>query len=314
MTILLRLALISIVLVLPACGPTGASAPQGVDVEAANGNLTIATDYEHMALTGTYEKDGRFVTFETRRGAPTSTAEFEAPDPDAPPFEYDIRFLDWNDGVFYTQLGGDGYLDPTWANHPDLPKTELAERPIAFAMAREAVILLEDELIDPAFDPEAEGLLDLASTSFAPDMPDEVDPLDDDNAGVTPPKERSTTYHNNLFIRRKDALFSGSPADHSALWLKVYLGSMKISETATSNHGTSASSSTMTTACSTNVDFSAPIKLADLVCTTPYFPVGFGVHVCNDDTYVEYDEAKHLYTSTRSECSNTPNWYAPTCF
>ena len=85
--------------------------------------------------------------FEALRGPPTPWPYQE--DPQSPKFEVDARFVADNGRIFTAQRGGDGFVDPTWADDLERQGTEpftRASNRLLFEMAAEAGLVLDEEV------------------------------------------------------------------------------------------------------------------------------------------------------------------------
>ncbi|MDQ3035070.1 MAG: hypothetical protein M3Y87_21865 [Myxococcota bacterium] len=123
--------------------------PQGLTVfEADVGTLALA-----------YRSADVVIYMQALRGAPT-------PEPyqlteTAPRFQMDARFTDAEGYVFYSQQGGDGWLDPSWPEELDrqvLDRPEAASNEVLFRLAQEASALMHAE-IEAQVGPELTGAL-----------------------------------------------------------------------------------------------------------------------------------------------------------
>lgn len=120
----------------------------------------------------------------------------------------------------------------------------------------------------------------------------------------------TTTYNNVVTIKKKTAF--NIVFEHSSLSYSLYKTSGQLLYTVvTCNHGSCASSSSMSTKCSktfsqTTVDAYA----SDLLCD--FYGSVYPAHVCNNDTRAEYLSIKNRKRGTWSSCT-TPRLYAPAC-
>jgi hypothetical protein len=266
------------------------------DFEFFSDDRRLVIDQTGTALSGSYQAaaSGPIIRFETQRGEPTPE-EILAVDPSVPAHEIIVRFLD-EDGDVFILVGGDAPVDESHT-----PRATIGDRLEHFRLARAVAEELADVQFPDEFIPEQQILVDaglLVTDDFlhADTIPAEHDRAVDSDTGVglgrvgeitTPPSEAGSWTH-YAQIRRKGA-WDVNLVDHSALLLYTYYNNSLVAWRASSNHGTVASSGTMTTKCGSSWGGRStqwPPWRED-ACYTPY-----GVHVCNNDTYMQYAMAR----------------------
>lgn len=129
------------------CGaPTEETGPSTEVAELAEG-LTVLEAVPDFSISAAYKKGDVVIYLQALRGKPTP--DLYQQNPDSPKYEVDARFVADNGRVFYSQLGGDAWVDPSWAedlerqNH--LPPTSVSNE-LLFDMAGEAAELLDVEV------------------------------------------------------------------------------------------------------------------------------------------------------------------------
>src|SRR3569833_3174076 len=78
----------------------------------------LDTSDASWGVTAAYRENDHAVYLEQRVGAMKPQAYREEA-PEEPANEIDMRFVDENGITFFVQRGGDGYVDPTWAQEVD---------------------------------------------------------------------------------------------------------------------------------------------------------------------------------------------------
>jgi len=128
------------------------------DVEGLPQGLTVL-DAEVGSLSLAYRSADVVIYMESLRGQPTREAYRE--DAESPDFEVDARFTDEDGYVFYTQQGGDGWLNDQW---PEILQRQVEDTPeaasneILFRLATEAAATLHAD-IEAQVGPELFGQL-----------------------------------------------------------------------------------------------------------------------------------------------------------
>jgi hypothetical protein len=257
-------------------------------------------------VSGAYVSGERAVFFETRRGEISMYATL---DPEAPPYEMDVRVLDQNGRTLYVRLGGDGFIDPAWASdlRADLsrPPMDPAERAAALTLMQEAMTTLSNVALDARLAPEHTALV-RAGTAIPEDM---IKPSLQQNGeiGFAPPYNYYELHRKTIYA------YSG---EHSATYLNVYGTLIE-----NCNHGECADS--MATKCggygSAGWGYweqSGSTGSVTGTCLTGYdlFSQNGG-HNCHDDSVIQMRGmiwgGQDQYGGT---CSNgTSHRYAPSC-
>jgi hypothetical protein len=274
----------------------------GSDIEKnSDGSLGITEAVPETRLSGFFEQEGTRVYFEAR----SHTIPFHPENSESRPRETDVRFLDSAGRQFIIDAGGHALIDDAWPFEVDLTGVDQQDRqhhldlllPLSKALAKHEVspdlVLERDKLVGIARG-VAEIREERVEKSFSPT-----------SISVGGGGPISCNCEHEVEIRKKGAFIkSDTWADHSAILLKVVsVGTSSrslLGTISTSNHGTSAADGSMSTKCSRS--FSRTSNITDLEyepCSTAY-----PVHVCNDDTYLQY-MAIHDGTSPtdRSTCS-----------
>jgi len=279
----------------------------GQEVRAENDQpkltLSIGSD---GAVNGSYTEEGRTISIEALRGEKNI-----GDDPDMLPSALDIRILDEDKISFLVQNNGvsQDTGDMAWATVQENPDEAIRQQAIGMlpnairhvraALAGEArenatILNLTDENRW-----EILAVLNLMR-SMAEDLPEKVSrkkPSDERSVMAT-----SYKYKYEVIIKRKQ-IVNGYTPEHSALLVNFYNGSGKyLGQFQSCNHGTCASSNTMSKRCSRTFTSNNPIGVVDRVCDTF---TSYGVHFCHDDTRVQYLAFKNGYYGNYGEC------YAP---
>lgn len=287
---------------------------QGLTVlEAEEGSLSLA--YRSADVT---------IYMQANRGHETPEPYRNAPD--MPDFEIDTMFTDEAGYAFYTRMGGDGWVDPSWMERLD-PQGEIAPpvqtNAVLFRLAGEAADVMHEAIAEQlgaeraaAFEPEIEALFDFAS--HAPRIyADELDVLNahlaedgrptvdvpsvlEDSGDVaygTPGECGSCSYQDGAayyYIRvgKADLWYSAGLGEHSATTLHRWTGEWLRVHDAT-NHGSAGS--TMGQKClfqyyDTQVASDWFTYLYQGYCAGEYSWAsdgGNGGHNCHDDTRVQ---------------------------
>lgn len=278
-----------------------------------------------------FASDGTTVVVEVRRGAETPV-EVREVDPTAPQYEIDVRFLDLNGFPFYIVYGGHEPIDPSW-RFPPPPPAETTETSATDAHAQYALAtaLLETVassefgagLITRRWRFERDALLEtaggIADAALIRDVePDISETLDHGRGRRLSVNAATTTYKWEIEIHKQGAwLEKNIYADHSATVMRSISKSGVVQQTrASKNHGTAGDQMPMKCK-SRATPLGMPKSLPEpLMCSTSYGIVK-GKHVCNDDTYLQYQSVRDLLTPDPSKgtCSDsTLRKYAPDCW
>jgi hypothetical protein len=282
-------------------------------------------------LSGTFGGAQDAILWEAIRGPATDPDN----DPDAPPFEIDIRITTPQGNPLVVEVGGHSFMDPSWADGPGvLVEPDQADRFFRVVAGFASALAVGE--FPSGFEPEQRRLLDAATAAVEGLTSSSEDPgeaLADEPTVETVTKAlvvgsgaMSCNCQHEVRIRKKPAFVKNSIFDHSAIWLNVYSvvsGKKKLVGTfASCNHGTCASSSSMNTNCTKTFSKSTNevTFLAYEACPTLYIlwaliipgalPVG---HVCNDDTIVQYAAIKNSPSAPSILTCFVPDLYAPSC-
>jgi len=138
--------------------------------------LTVLQADEAGALSLAYRRADTVIYLQALRG--NLTAEEYQQDPQSPKYEVDARMTDDQGYVFYSQQGGDGWLDPEWA---EVLEEQIEDRPEAesnealFRLAAEAAAVMRPALAEQvgpelasALEPEVHALYEFGIR--APDI------------------------------------------------------------------------------------------------------------------------------------------------
>ncbi len=314
---------VGIVLALGACG----SAEQGSAEQGAVGSATeqlsvLEADEAAGKLQVRYESGGRELIYDLRLGpdmlTPPSKEELSA-DPDLPKSEVDARVLDANGAVIYMQMGGDGFIDPSWAM-PQIKDVDEAGRVADIRLmtaATSAFRGLKTSVRLQALQQTAVQIgkgVDAEPATTAPDslsVPDAI-------------LARGTTGVKgwDFQVRKHDLKKLGIKyGEHSAVLLRGKGTRGVIVFTAVScNHGNCANASSMSTHCTSPLfsdDGSYSRYFYPDGCTTPYgWDSTGGKHNCNDDSELQGRAVTkdRLQSTTGGSCSSAGlHDYAPGC-
>lgn len=244
-------------------------------------------------------KSGRILHFEAIRGEANDLNI----DPEAPLFVLDIRILDDKFQPFLVRTGGARPLDPWWyEDQKELEKKEEQESGSCFSSTQEEERLLDflavPELAMELKDFQIRSRNKLWIISELIVFSEEVDIGDLYDQNFSDKNEQKMTFSATYYykhrgkIKWKSINNAGGLANHSAFSLEIYSSSGALKyKIYTCNHGTCASDYSMITACSKEwLRTNTKIYIWDKMCDglTPY-----GVHVCHDDTELQYYSTKN---------------------
>lgn len=243
-----------------ACSSAGEPAVDGVEpAPAARGLSIVEMDEEAGKLVLKFEKDGRSLTYEMHLGpkmdTPPTAKEIEA-NPELPTYQIDAQVLDASGQPFQMQMGGDSFIDSSWAM-PHVENFDEAGRLKDIRLMRDAV---------PAFRglklPDGLEQLRLAGIEIGlgveevPEKPGHEIPAQAEpviGQGTLAPQADAVTGGAAVVkwdyqIRHKDT--AGGLGDHTAVLLRGWSSSSSVVFNAVScNHGSCANSSSMSTHC-----------------------------------------------------------------
>ncbi|CAN92337.1 hypothetical protein predicted by Glimmer/Critica [Sorangium cellulosum So ce56] len=297
-----------------ACGPVGDPAVDDLEsAPVAHGLSIVDMDEAAGKLVLKFEKDGRTITYDMRLGPKMETPptpEELAANPELPTYQIDAQVLDANGQPFRMQMGGDAFIDASWAM-PRVEGFDEAGRLADIRLMRDAV---------PAFRALElpEGLAELRLAGIEIGLG--VDGLSEKPGAEIPANEApvigggalapqglefggSAVVNWDYQIRNKAvALGLG---DHTAVLLRGWSSSTNVVFTAAScNHGACAGASSMNTHCTmsgfrtddgthTRYFYSEPSGSTSQVsggCSTEYaWDSGNNQHNCNDDAELQRD-------------------------
>jgi hypothetical protein len=260
-------------------------------------------------VTGSFTKGKSTLYFEAIRGEAIDSAE-----PDAAPFTLDINVQDDSHTPFLIQ--GHGPTPATKAYYENLVTSQATPvdegvRRRAFALLPAAVVALTDYTEEHDLNAwEIRQIIALMNSVTLSDIEDADTEASSSSSRIAP--SAIATYKHVVTIKRKAAFDIKWELEHSALLLAIYnsKGSL-LSQTSTCNHGACATSSSMTTKCtSTFLKPYLTIYAWDLMCDG--FGYWYGGHTCNTDTRQEYLSIKGSSSQNWGICS-VKYLYAPSC-
>ncbi len=285
---------------------------QGAPTESDQPKLTLSIDSDE-AVSGSYTEKGRTISIEALRGE-----ENIGDDPDILPYVLDIRILDEDKIPFLVQNSGvsQDLGDTEWTSVRENPND--AARQHAIGMLPNAIRYVRAALAGET--QENATILNLTGdnqweiTAILNLMRSMTEDLPGKTLGKKPAAEiitmaTSYQYKYEVKIRRKQ-IVGGYTPEHSALLVNFYNGSGKyLGQFQSCNHGTCAGNSAMSTRCSKTFSSNNAIGLVDKVCDTF---TSYRVHVCHDDTRIQYLAYKNGYYGGYSECY-APMLTTPNC-
>jgi hypothetical protein len=292
-------------------------APQPSDKERAPKRLLFGlnvTTNETGIVAGSFSAGTEMIYFEVLRGEPNDSA-----DADAPPYGLDIRIMDRDRTPFVVQTAGTAPLSPTWfadsLKAESLP-IDIEGRQRAFTLFPRAARALRAYINDhPHLQAELGALVEVLEYYTLEDLQDIESAPDEPAHQITTHATAQAKYTHKVTIKKKRSNINlpRREYEHSALILQIYKqGGALLSSFHTSNHGTPATSSLMSTKCSknftkTNVSF----NMWDIMCES-YRSVWPVSHLCNDDTRQQYLSIKNSSSQNWGVCFGFRK-YAPDC-
>ncbi|MDQ3031567.1 MAG: hypothetical protein M3Y87_04060 [Myxococcota bacterium] len=310
--------LVAATLSLTGCGTSEAPAqelPQGLTVlEAQPGSVSLA-----------YRSADVVIYMQANRGG--ATPEPYQNTPDMPRFEIDTLFTDEAGFAFYTRMGGDGWVDPSWVDRlaqQDEIVPPVESNAVLYRLATEAAAVMRSSIeaqvggeLAAALDDEIEALLDFADNATSL-YGEQLEVLNGHNAELdhptvelpetlsgagdvvygTPGSCGSCVYSSSIgayyYMRvgKKGIWYSFGAGEHSATSLFRWTGSWLRVHDAT-NHG--AAGSTMNQKClfqyyDTTVTNDWFTNVYQGYCSGDYnwhSDGSNGGHNCHDDTRVQ---------------------------
>jgi len=230
-------------------------------------------------------------------------------DPAASPYALDIKISDSDDFTIAAQSGSGHFVDQSWGRETTAVPLSLEKHQRDVAELSSFANSLQEQ-VKPRL-----GKSTFSQWLWVVDEIVDLLRYTDDQSKISPsiddydPKA-AAAYRIVVAIKKKVAF--GVVFEHSSLSSSTYKSTGQfLYSIITCNHGTCASSSTMSTKCSATFTQSTLDGYAsDLLCDFYGWP--YLVHVCNNDTRAEYLSIKNRSRGTWSSCS-TPRLYAPPC-
>lgn len=301
--------LLLICLFLPACGEIDAVVESDNDVcefqstTQLSVGLTIYKAAEGE-LCGSYRSGDMSIHFHTQRGEKLVHGE-NTVDPDAPEYSVNARILDQTGQPIAVSIG-DSDSDPSYwlTSISRLEHEPIPEDDSSYYLAQEAMAELAHHPSIGDF-PEELRVLTRRSYTGAPTKDD----INDDSQ-IT----KSSQWRYWIRIMKKYASWSGRAGDHSAVIVNVRRPDGRIFNYVTCNHGTCADSQSMNYKCQKIVYTSRSRPFSVLPCDQ-YTSYGLqpGRHVCNDDTYMQYNMIVRGSTSSSTCRDWSLRRRAPSC-
>lgn len=276
------------------------------------------------SLKSIFDSGDGVITLETLRGNLTPE-EMRAGDKDTPLYEIDIRLTDEDGTVFFVQTGGDTPIDTEWQasyddNQNSLLKGDKVKKNPAktFGAAGKMLKSLKKLKFKNDLLPEQAaiaGIIPIIESGLVTEKLTVELPSGSDSEFAV--MASASSYIHTIEIRTKPIWWSLGLGEHSGTLAKFYNSSgILYTMWSACNHGTCPAA--MTLKC--RGTFYARYSMLSVVnCTTPYFagPIVTGVHVCNDDTYIQYWKVKNNAqpSTTGGTCGDgTFRTKAPSCW
>ncbi len=264
---------------------------------------------------GNIEINGVQVTIETKRGK-RNPALARKNDPSAPEYAIDVRIIDQNGTPIFVQVGGNSPIDKKWSASFDSAVSSSTEdrgqnAQQAFA-AVDAVLSQNKTLMSSAaLAPEQAALTNLRALIKSTLVTDSISGYQEQEFPFS--AQAACTEIQIAEIWKKPTLIFAEHSGSVAKW-KMSNGTIYTMWSAC-NHGTCPGDSTMSKKCSKSFLLRCGYSRAAPNCSTAY-GLTKGYHVCNDDTYIQYDAIKRNYSpsTTGGTCSDASlRAYAPSC-
>ena len=264
-------------------------------------------------VTGSFSAGTETIYFEVVRGGPNDSA-----DADAPPYGLDIRIMDRDHTPFVLRTNGTTPMKAAWYGdtlQAESQPIDVEARQRAFALFPRAARALRAYTTEhPDSQPEIAGLIELL-TFFTVEELHDIDGVPERPGIAQPQAAAPTQYSHKATIRKKRSNINlpWREYEHSAVLLQIYKpGGALLTSWETSNHGTAATSSLMSSKCSktftkTHISF----NVWDIMCES-YGSVWPATHLCNNDTRQEYLSIKYSSTKNWGVCWGYMK-YAPDC-
>ena len=280
--------------------------PQGVcafqPVRQLKPGLTLYKAVPGDEICGSYRADDQVVHFQAIRGEDLVFGE-NTIDPDAPAYIVSVRIVDQGGNPIAVAIGDHDERISGWLEKVEGLKSSNSDLNSTFILAQEAIDVLSQNVTN-GFDEEITTLKRRSFTA-APSAN-----MSDQN----PPTLLSTTWRYWIRIFRKDALFNGNFADHSAVIVNVTKPDGTILNYVTCNHGTCADDAAMQYRCQ-NIVYPASQRPFSILPCDSVSSYGFtsGTHVCNDDTLVQYNMIVYNNSGLTTCTDSSLRLWAPTC-
>ncbi|AUX44443.1 hypothetical protein SOCE26_059070 [Sorangium cellulosum] len=326
-----------------ACGPALEPGDDAAESVAGERLDVVEVDEAAGKLVVKFEKDGRTITYDMRLGPkmeiPPSAEELAA-NPELPSYQVDAQVRDANGQIFQMRMGGDSFIDSSWAM-PHVEGFDEAGRVKDIQLMRAAVPAFRKLKVPESLDqlrltgidiglgveevPEKPGL-----TNAAPADPTTIEGTLSPQVNVV--SGGSSVVKWDYRIRNKS--LAGGLGNHTGVNLRGWTASSIVFNADSCNHGSCASSGDMGTHCTmsgfrtddgTHTRFfysetSTSTGSSNGGCTTHYdwdsTSVNGGGHNCNDDAELQANAIYHdsAQSTTGGSCSalGFHNW-SPGC-
>lgn len=277
-----------------------------------DGVFSATNNQSKSILYGNFKFDKKEIKFEIFRGRKIGI--MKELNPSFPEYEIDLRLLDKNDFPFFIQVGGHGPANNEWASllGIDFAKSRAENKVIAeesFSLAKKMAKSLEKIKFKDDFSPEYEAITAIKGILEA----------NFEKEGLKKSSNSLSIKSVNHMIQiwKKTAFFPGNIfGDHSGTVFRIYDNGVNYQIWSAANHGTAPGDPSMSLKCNGWFTDRLGFSEAPPMCATEY---GFssGQHVCNDDTYIQYQRIHDNVNpnTTSGTCSdNTLRRYAPSCW
>ncbi|WP_437953384.1 hypothetical protein WME98_23940 [Sorangium sp. So ce296] len=296
-----------------ACGSAEEPAADGAEpAPVARGLSIVEMDEPAGKLVLKFEKDGRAITYDMRLGPKMDTpptAEELAANPELPTYQVDAQVLDAKGQPFHMQMGGDSFIDVSWAM-PHVENFDEAGRLKDIRLMRDAIGAFRALKLP-------EGLAELRLTGIQIGLGVEEVP---EKPGLEVPVKAQPVIGEGALAPQGDLASGGSSVvkwdyqirnksialglgDHTAVLLRGWSSSTSVVFTAVScNHGACADASSMSTHCTMSgfltddgthtrwfyAEPSTTLSQRSGGCSTDYsWSSGSNKHNCNDDAELQ---------------------------
>lgn len=264
--------------------------------------LTLYKAIPGDEICGSYHMGDQAVHFQAIRGEDLVFGE-NTIDPDAPAYVVSVRILDQEGNPIAVAIGDHDERISDWLEKVEGLEDSHSDLGSTFALVQEATSVLS-QTVTTGFDEEVKVLKRRSFTAAPPANSPEQNP----------PTLFSTTWRYWIRIFRKDALFNGNFADHSAVIVNVTKPDGTILNYVTCNHGTCADDAAMQYRCQ-NIVYPAIQRPFSILPCDSVSSYGFtsGTHVCNDDTLVQYNMVVYNNSGLTTCTDSSLRLWAPAC-